>query len=139
MRGRQDIAGGVAQHAVEPPHQSDVRWRNRDATTLDGGVKLSVVDGWLGSTGVRSHHPVGRGDRDVRIMFLIVLELRTVTDLPSIRSTQCPVVNEEAAIGKVVSDFRAALPNATVYVYDNNSTDKTIEVRDRRGCRRSPR
>jgi glycosyltransferase involved in cell wall biosynthesis len=39
-----------------------------------------------------------------------------------------PCLNEEAAIGKVVSDFRAALPTATVYVYDNNSTDRTIEV-----------
>jgi len=39
-----------------------------------------------------------------------------------------PCFNEEAAIAKVVSDFRTSLPNATVYVYDNNSTDKTIEV-----------
>jgi len=39
-----------------------------------------------------------------------------------------PCFNEEAAIAKVVSDFRAALPTATIYVYDNNSTDKTIEV-----------
>src|SRR5258706_16432358 len=39
-----------------------------------------------------------------------------------------PCLNEEAAIGKVVADFRAALPMATVYVYDNNSTDKTVEV-----------
>jgi glycosyltransferase involved in cell wall biosynthesis len=39
-----------------------------------------------------------------------------------------PCLNEEAAIGKVVADFRAALPTATVYVYDNNSTDKTVEV-----------
>jgi glycosyltransferase involved in cell wall biosynthesis len=39
-----------------------------------------------------------------------------------------PCMNEEAAIGKVVADFRAALPTATIYVYDNNSTDKTIEV-----------
>jgi glycosyltransferase involved in cell wall biosynthesis len=39
-----------------------------------------------------------------------------------------PCLNEEAAIGKVVSDFRAALPSAKVYVYDNNSKDKTIEV-----------
>jgi glycosyltransferase involved in cell wall biosynthesis len=36
-----------------------------------------------------------------------------------------PCYNEEAAIGAVVSDFRAALPGATVYVYDNNSTDGT--------------
>jgi glycosyltransferase involved in cell wall biosynthesis len=39
-----------------------------------------------------------------------------------------PCFNEEAAIAKVVADFRASLPDATVYVYDNNSTDKTIEV-----------
>jgi glycosyltransferase involved in cell wall biosynthesis len=39
-----------------------------------------------------------------------------------------PCFNEEAAIGKVVADFRAELPEATVYVYDNNSTDRTAEV-----------
>jgi glycosyltransferase involved in cell wall biosynthesis len=36
-----------------------------------------------------------------------------------------PCYNEEHAIAKVVADFRAALPGATVYVYDNNSTDGT--------------
>ncbi|MDP9196616.1 MAG: glycosyltransferase family 2 protein [Pseudomonadota bacterium] len=39
-----------------------------------------------------------------------------------------PCYNEEAAIGKVVRDFRAALPGATIYVYDNNSRDCTVEV-----------
>jgi len=39
-----------------------------------------------------------------------------------------PCYNEEAAIGKVVADFRAALPDAEIYVYDNNSTDRTVEV-----------
>jgi glycosyltransferase involved in cell wall biosynthesis len=39
-----------------------------------------------------------------------------------------PCFNEEVAIAKVVADFRAALPEATVYVYDNNSTDRTVEV-----------
>ena len=39
-----------------------------------------------------------------------------------------PCFNEAAAIGKVVADFRAALPGATVYVYDNNSTDGTSQV-----------
>ncbi|MBK1841246.1 glycosyltransferase [Azospirillum sp. YIM B02556] len=39
-----------------------------------------------------------------------------------------PCYNEEAAIGKVVQDFRAALPDAIVYVYDNNSQDRTVEV-----------
>ena len=37
-----------------------------------------------------------------------------------------PCYNEEAAIGQTVADFRAALPSATVYVYDNNSRDQTI-------------
>ena len=39
-----------------------------------------------------------------------------------------PCFNEAAAIAKVVADFRAALPEATIYVYDNNSTDRTAEV-----------
>jgi hypothetical protein len=39
-----------------------------------------------------------------------------------------PCHNEEVAVGKVVSDLREALPEAVVYVYDNNSTDKTVEV-----------
>ena len=36
-----------------------------------------------------------------------------------------PCYNEEAAIAKVVGDFRAALPDATIFVFDNNSTDNT--------------
>jgi glycosyltransferase involved in cell wall biosynthesis len=36
-----------------------------------------------------------------------------------------PCYNEEAAIAKVVRDFRAALPGAAIYVYDNNSKDQT--------------
>jgi hypothetical protein len=39
-----------------------------------------------------------------------------------------PCYNEEAAIGAVIRQFRKALPGATIYVYDNNSTDRTVEV-----------
>jgi glycosyltransferase involved in cell wall biosynthesis len=39
-----------------------------------------------------------------------------------------PCYQEEAAIGTVVRDFRAALPEAEIYVYDNNSRDKTMRV-----------
>jgi glycosyltransferase involved in cell wall biosynthesis len=39
-----------------------------------------------------------------------------------------PCFNEAAAIAKVVTDFRTALPEAAIYVYDNNSTDHTGEV-----------
>ena len=36
-----------------------------------------------------------------------------------------PCYNEEAAIGQVIRDFRAALPGADIYTYDNNSSDHT--------------
>jgi len=39
-----------------------------------------------------------------------------------------PCYNEEAAIERTVAGFRAALPDATVYVYDNNSKDCTVEL-----------
>jgi len=39
-----------------------------------------------------------------------------------------PCFNEEAAIGTVVRDFRKSLPSAAIYVYDNNSTDRTIAL-----------
>ena len=39
-----------------------------------------------------------------------------------------PCFNEEAAIATVVSDFRKALPAAGIFVYDNNSRDRTVEV-----------
>src|SRR5882724_8059397 len=39
-----------------------------------------------------------------------------------------PCYNEEAAVATVVADFRKALPTATIYVYDNNSKDRTIAI-----------
>jgi glycosyltransferase involved in cell wall biosynthesis len=39
-----------------------------------------------------------------------------------------PCYNEEAAIAATIAGFRAALPDATIYVYDNNSTDRTREI-----------
>ena len=39
-----------------------------------------------------------------------------------------PCYNEEAAIAQTIAGFRAALPTATIYVYDNNSQDRTVEV-----------
>jgi glycosyltransferase involved in cell wall biosynthesis len=38
-----------------------------------------------------------------------------------------PCYNEQASIGKVVADFRSALPYATIFVFDNNSSDGTVE------------
>ena len=39
-----------------------------------------------------------------------------------------PCYNEEAAVATVVTDFRKALPSAEIYVYDNNSKDRTAEA-----------
>ena len=39
-----------------------------------------------------------------------------------------PCYNEEAAIAQTVSEFRAALPDALIYVYDNNSSDRTCAI-----------
>ena len=47
--------------------------------------------------------------------------------LPTI-AVLLPCYNEEAAIASTVAGFRAALPGAAIYVYDNNSADCTVEV-----------
>ncbi|MDB1786284.1 glycosyltransferase family 2 protein [Eggerthella lenta] len=45
-----------------------------------------------------------------------------------------PCYNEALTIGKVIDDFRSELPEATAYVYDNNSTDGTAEIARTRGA-----
>src|SRR5258705_13309076 len=39
-----------------------------------------------------------------------------------------PCFNEEAAVATVIADFRAILPSAEIFVYDNNSSDRTVAV-----------
>jgi GT2 family glycosyltransferase len=39
-----------------------------------------------------------------------------------------PCFNEEAAVATVIADFRKALPSAEIFVYDNNSSDRTVAV-----------
>ena len=45
-----------------------------------------------------------------------------------------PCYNEEKTIGKVVADTKRALPEAVVYVYNNNSTDRTAELAGEAGA-----
>jgi len=45
-----------------------------------------------------------------------------------------PCYNESKTIAKVVSDFRRVLPEAVIYVYDNNSTDGTAEIAENAGA-----
>jgi glycosyltransferase involved in cell wall biosynthesis len=77
---------------------------------------------------------------------LTLTEQNTVAEAPRPAAIQpvvavlIPCYNEEAAIENVVRGFRAALPNASIFVYDNNSTDNTVEVARRAGAivRREP-
>ena len=45
-----------------------------------------------------------------------------------------PCYNEEKTVEKVVRDAKAALPEATIYVYDNNSSDRTVELAEKAGA-----
>ena len=45
-----------------------------------------------------------------------------------------PCYNEEKTIEKVVKDFKKSLPEAKIYVYDNNSKDKTAEIAEKAGA-----
>lgn len=45
-----------------------------------------------------------------------------------------PCFNEEMTIGKVVDDFKKAMPSAKIYVYDNNSTDDTLKIAREHGA-----
>jgi glycosyltransferase involved in cell wall biosynthesis len=45
-----------------------------------------------------------------------------------------PCYNEEITIGKVVEDFKRVLPDAEIYVYDNNSTDRTSQIAKAHGA-----
>ncbi|MFW5839160.1 MAG: glycosyltransferase [Planctomycetota bacterium] len=53
---------------------------------------------------------------------------------PARVSILIPCYNEEATIGKVVDDFRRELPDAAIYVYDNNSSDTTAEIAAQHGA-----
>ncbi len=45
-----------------------------------------------------------------------------------------PCFNEEKTIEKVIADFKRELPQASIYVYDNNSTDRTVEYAEKAGA-----
>ena len=45
-----------------------------------------------------------------------------------------PCYNEEKTIGKVIADAKKYIPEAVVYVYDNNSTDRTAEIAEKAGA-----
>lgn len=74
-----------------------------------------AVPGWLANGGARTAEPMQA--------------IRATLGQPSV-AILIPCFNEETAIAKVVTAFRAVLPHAAIYVYDNNSTDRTaLEAR----------
>jgi glycosyltransferase involved in cell wall biosynthesis len=64
-----------------------------------------------------------------------ILQPKTETGVDHHRvAVLVPCYNEEKSIAKVIADFRAALPQAPIYVYDNNSKDRTVEVAAQAGA-----
>lgn len=57
-----------------------------------------------------------------------------IAEAPRVAVT-IPCYNEAATIAKVIADFRAALPDADIYVFDNNSTDNTAQIARDAGAR----
>ena len=45
-----------------------------------------------------------------------------------------PCLNEAQTLEKVITDFRSVLPNSKIYVFDNNSTDNSVEIAERFGA-----
>jgi cellulose synthase/poly-beta-1,6-N-acetylglucosamine synthase-like glycosyltransferase len=76
--------------------------------------------------------PSHRGERDNNGNYgssIVPAQYASPSRQETIRvSVLLPCLNEEASIAEVVADFRAALPQATIFVYDNASTDRTAEV-----------
>ena len=66
-------------------------------------------------------------------MIIILVHKGKGNDMDKI-AVLIPCYNEAVTIGKVVTDFKNALPECTVYVYDNNSTDNTAEIAERSGA-----
>ena len=56
-----------------------------------------------------------------------------MTDQPRV-AVVLPCYNEQAAIAETIAGFRAALPQAVIYVYDNNSSDRTVEIARKAGA-----
>lgn len=59
--------------------------------------------------------------------------MTTQSDQPRV-AVLIPCYNEEVTVGKVIDDFRANLPHATIYVFDNNSRDRTAAIAREHGA-----
>lgn len=72
---------------------------------------------------------------EYKVMPLIAKDNMTENDLANTDvAILIPCYNEEAAIADVIRSFRDQLPDATIYVYDNNSSDRTVEIAKQSGA-----
>jgi glycosyltransferase involved in cell wall biosynthesis len=77
------------------------------------------------------HQPKLRGDLAGMAEALAQFAAREFPQAEPVRprvAVLVPCFNEEAAVATVVADFRKALPSADIYVYDNNSSDRTVAM-----------
>src|SRR3974390_2369799 len=88
-----------------------------DSTPVDGPVRQARSSTWRRRGIMSSEQRLTRSAADSHDIAVLV-----------------PCYNEERAISKVVADFRAALPNASVYIYDNNSRDNTVAAAQEAGA-----
>src|SRR5215469_14386040 len=106
------------------------------ALQMEGRARIETV--WLGGKYTKCHTraavPCCKGavNRLRREPMLTTREMRGAAAAGLAQGQRIavlvPCYNEEVAIAQVVAEFRAVLPEAIVYVYDNNSTDRTVEV-----------
>ncbi|MDQ3799094.1 MAG: glycosyltransferase [Acidobacteriota bacterium] len=80
--------------------------------------------------------PEKKADGDEQ--FAAGISLQNKPEAASVRQKRIavliPCYNEELTVGEVVDSFRAILPQADIYVYDNNSQDKTVEKAKQAGA-----
>jgi glycosyltransferase involved in cell wall biosynthesis len=121
MSDMQVMSQTFALPEIRPQVVSGLQLRSK--TGAMSATDTMPATGFISETLDSPKPAVGRGqwqsDASISEQFGLAINAPTVAVL-------IPCRNEEAAIGKVVSDFRRALPDAVVYVYDNNSTDHTI-------------
>ena len=87
------------------------------------GLQLFAL-GLLGELIIFTH---ARNLKDYQVAEIISFPKTPSMNTPEI-AVMVPCLNEEVAIAKVVADFRRVLPDAVIFVYDNGSTDRTVEV-----------